>query len=71
MQLAGYEAVGSGGDSGELEMHVLSKIGVYYSATADNAAWAHGLPCSLTYRGGVGMWIFMKNLLSFKCGLKI
>lgn len=36
MKLAGCEAVGHGGDCGKLEMHVLSKIGGYHSATAND-----------------------------------
>lgn len=37
MKLAGCEAVGYGGDCGKLEMHVLSEIGSYHSATANDA----------------------------------
>lgn len=40
-------------------MHILSKIGDYYLAPANDAKWIQGLvlACSLTYLGEMGMWI--------------
>lgn len=59
MKLAGCEAVGYGGDCGKLEMHVLSEIGSYHSATANDAIRECGSSVAmLTYISGeVGIWV--------------
>lgn len=42
-QAGNCEVVGSGGDCGEVEMQLLSKIGADYWTTADNnTTWVHG-----------------------------